>query len=160
LPKATVDKGRNNSLDVAAGLRQHLDAHRQKGLFLWFGDGSTDQQAHTFCRKLVRSPLRLFDIEGHLSTAGLFPVLDVDNQHSAGHVKDGANSTFPIGYCNLHHRDTLSNLVPSQAENFERCISKGIFVGFPKESVCILVQFRIFTGSTQLHIARFEVTDE
>ena len=101
--QSTVDEGRQHALQVAAGLRNHLDTGRRDGHLQWPGDRAADQHIGPSLCQPGRTSLRLFHIEDHISARLLDAVVDLDDQHVSGHIEDRANPVLPVRYRDLHH---------------------------------------------------------
>jgi len=91
LLQLAANEGRQHLLDIAAGLRDHLDAACRQGPLQRPGDCATDQHARSVAGQQARPSLRSVRFDGDVP-AGLFlPVGDVHQQHVAGHVEDRAD---------------------------------------------------------------------
>lgn len=100
-------EGRQNLLDVATGLRDHVDPGRRQRHFQRPGDRAADQQVGPGLGQTSRSKLRVFGIKGDILARVLDPVAYLDDQHVAGDVEDGTDPALPMGYRDLHLSRTI-----------------------------------------------------
>ena len=100
-------EGRQNLLDVATGLRDHVDPGRRQRHLQRPGDRAADQQVGPGLGETSRPKLRVFGIKGDILARVLDPVAYLDDQHVAGDVEDGTDPALPMGYRELHFSRTI-----------------------------------------------------
>jgi len=82
LLQLAAGEGRENLLDIAAGLRNHVDPSRRQGHFQWPGDRTADQDSRACLGETSSPKLRVLGIEGNTLTDPLDAVGDLDDQRT------------------------------------------------------------------------------